>query len=950
FVEFLITTVSDDRVRDKCCLTAVEHAAFNGHSRVVDYLRRSISPSAEQEFLLKAVIGSGSGGHPEVFHIVSRDFNYDLAKMAAESAAQSGKKDSMLHFLDQIKNKNGDVEECNHICARAGASFHHEHIVNYFDIQPQWLKEDKDFVDFFSKLAREGKNSILKKLLPRMSKAETHHLLTESISKGYVALALALVPFVCKQQVDLSDKDGSTALMLAADAGHHELIEKLIKHDASVNAQDSLGRTALTRACNAGHVRVAKSLIDSGANASHRDNQGLTCAQLAENRGHTEVLRLLESTSLRSNDCNKKSLKLHDLLKKSGFTSSRAQSVQAMADCLQRVAISIVQGEIEITGSFAEGWANSLMQVNGRTAAESDIDWTVFIAGLIMHLNNHCHCPPGTKLRVTNGHAQVNEGSGSQPAVTTPAGGVRPTQDLCYAIKCCSSYCTENRKLLKKLVIRPNADDPGLHVHLVSATRPTRQTRNELRVSFSLHEKRIMRSLSDVQGQLFTVIKFIFKRYLPITLKTPGLKTYHTKTLLFFMLEKHGTEDFNLAWQPENLISLVKEALEMMLSFIDSSSSPDECMPHFFMSDAPLYFKNAGIGGDFDNTKSRVRLRLSELRFGIEGVIEQFMEQLRPLQSQNFFFHPFTILPLTHPARVKEVTSKYTDQYLHLADAYCVVHHCLQQLQSDHTNQDDLATQLSLLDQLNWFKCAFLCLTAMAHLKFGEAKKAEVTLTGLQSHSIQTAWDPELLSNRRFKNRSTWEVPLELDWAWRFCFPCDSPPRFPFLPEFTQSLLTARLSQPRCSHLYANFRCLSWSLQAELLRDRTPENEISFDAWKTQLQEDPDLEELLTLAHYSNSREHVEFCLRQMEIVKDEGRVAMERVDKDKLQLVKKIWMSELSDFGAVIEATDLLLIQSGIVSRVKKIGSILRILALHFLIVVVLIVIVIFVSYLPAV
>ncbi|PAA66852.1 hypothetical protein BOX15_Mlig015951g1, partial [Macrostomum lignano] len=264
FVEFLITTVSDDRVRDKCCLTAVEHAAFNGHSRVVDYLRRSISPSAEQEFLLKAVIGSGSGGHPEVFHIVSRDFNYDLAKMAAESAAQSGKKDSMLHFLDQIKNKNGDVEECNHICARAGASFHHEHIVNYFDIQPQWLKEDKDFVDFFSKLAREGKNSILKKLLPRMSKAETHHLLTESISKGYVALALALVPFVCKQQVDLSDKDGSTALMLAADAGHHELIEKLIKHDASVNAQDSLGRTALTRACNAGHVRVAKSLIDSG--------------------------------------------------------------------------------------------------------------------------------------------------------------------------------------------------------------------------------------------------------------------------------------------------------------------------------------------------------------------------------------------------------------------------------------------------------------------------------------------------------------------------------------------------------------------------------------------------------------------------------------------------------------------------------------------------------------
>uniref|UniRef100_A0A1I8J6H4 ANK_REP_REGION domain-containing protein n=1 Tax=Macrostomum lignano TaxID=282301 RepID=A0A1I8J6H4_9PLAT len=273
--------------------------------------------------------------------------------------------------------------------------------------------------------------------------------------------------------------------MLAADAGHHELIEKLIKHDASVNAQDSLGRTALTRACNAGHVRVAKSSnrLWGECKPSRQSGSDLRAA-CRESRTHRGAA-IAGIDQPQKQRLQQKSLKLHDLLKKSGFTSSRAQSVQAMADCLQRVAISIVQGEIEITGSFAEGWANSLMQVNGRTAAESDIDWTVFIAGLIMHLNNHCHCPPGTKLRVTNGHAQVNEGSGSQPAVTTPAGGVRPTQDLCYAIKCCSSYCTENRKLLKKLVIRPNADDPGLHVHLVSATRPTRQTRNELRVSFS---------------------------------------------------------------------------------------------------------------------------------------------------------------------------------------------------------------------------------------------------------------------------------------------------------------------------------------------------------------------------------------------------------------------------------------------------------------------------------
>uniref|UniRef100_A0A1I8GLZ4 ANK_REP_REGION domain-containing protein n=1 Tax=Macrostomum lignano TaxID=282301 RepID=A0A1I8GLZ4_9PLAT len=61
--------------------------------------------------------------------------------------------------------------------------------------------------------------------------------------------------------------------MLAADAGHHELIEKLIKHDASVNAQDSLGRTALTRACNAGHEASQQSRHQQAVFDQHR-----TCA------------------------------------------------------------------------------------------------------------------------------------------------------------------------------------------------------------------------------------------------------------------------------------------------------------------------------------------------------------------------------------------------------------------------------------------------------------------------------------------------------------------------------------------------------------------------------------------------------------------------------------------------------------------------------------------------
>uniref|UniRef100_A0A1I8I7J9 non-specific serine/threonine protein kinase n=1 Tax=Macrostomum lignano TaxID=282301 RepID=A0A1I8I7J9_9PLAT len=129
-----------------------------------------------------------------------------------------------------------------------------------------------------------------------------------------------------------------------------------------------------------------------------------------------------------------------------------------------------------------------------------------------------------------------------------------------------------------------------------------------------------------------------------------------------------------------------------------------------------------------------------------------------------------------------------------------------------------------------WCKCAALCMTAMAHLKFGESEEAERLAMELQRH---------------------------------------------------QTLFTARLSQPLSSHLYVNFRCLSWSLQAELLRNRAPA--IAFDHWIEQLLGDPDLEELLTLAHYSDCREHVELSLQQMEMIEKERRVAMETQDEEKI-------------------------------------------------------------------
>ncbi|PAA61139.1 hypothetical protein BOX15_Mlig028056g1 [Macrostomum lignano] len=959
-VKFLVPQVADQANRDRCCIDTAESAARYSYGKLeaVNLKEKQLADETNSKRHCKetaervARVWRIDGYNPIVTPILEFESQFDVAAQESKnrcyiSAAKSSVESGLLKFFKFLVPKVVDQEKRDRCCIKAAKSALEngqwevvkflisclsspdhkanlrfqcavaacfrlcEDVVISLGLEPDWLFQSSTILSFTAARAIEGRNSVLTDTLSRMQPAQITQLLRLSISQRHVALAVTLIndERFTTEHVDQPDNTGATALMLAADADNHELIEKLIDLGASVRAEDSQGRTALSRACEAGHVRAAKTLIDRGADVSHRDGWDLTCAQVAQRFEQRQVLRLLDLSGARSPEASPAaahrldsglhrlsddsqqdrclSEELHRLLSDAGFTEQRSRCQQRLADWLQLFARVLTQDgdRRHMTGSYAEGWANSLVQVNGRTAADSDIDWTVLVDGQMFHLEGGCErrkdsCRDTTQLPITEGHAQVAAGAGSQPAVAATACGVRPAQDMCHAIQCCSSYC-ENRMLL--LSTGP--------VHLVRATRPS--STNELRVSFSFQEKVIMRQLSTVQGQLFTLIKFIFKRHLPLNLDTPGLKTYHAKTLLFFMLKKHGTHPSSEAWQPHNLITLLKESLDMMLSFIDSSSSPDECMPHFFMPDAPLYFKNAGIGGDFDNTKARVRDRLCELRSDIGGVVEQLRRLVRPLQSEKFYFHPFTLLPLTAPPVVTEIrkqtypvelTCDIYEFYYKFADVYSVVHQCVSELQSESSDRDILMKQLSLLHELQWCKCAALCMTAMAHLKFGESEEAERLAMELQRHQVESGLKPQDIRIDLYQIKT--KLPEDSDWAWRFCLPCDSPPRFPFLPEFTQTLFTARLSQPLSSHLYVNFRCLSWSLQAELLRNRAPA--IAFDHWIEQLLGDPDLEELLTLAHYSDCRKHVELSLQQMKMIEKERRVAMETQDEEKIGWVRK--------------------------------------------------------------
>ena len=94
--------------------------------------------------------------------------------------------------------------------------------------------------------------------------------------------------------VNARDRYGQTALMLAAHAGHREVVEALIAHRANLDTTAKFGLSALMLAVVAGHQEVARLLARAGADLSLRGTgapgfAGKTAYDLAVGRGMLEL-------------------------------------------------------------------------------------------------------------------------------------------------------------------------------------------------------------------------------------------------------------------------------------------------------------------------------------------------------------------------------------------------------------------------------------------------------------------------------------------------------------------------------------------------------------------------------------------------------------------------------------------------------------------------------------
>ena len=104
-----------------------------------------------------------------------------------------------------------------------------------------------------------------------------------------------VVEQLLKEQTDVNiqTNDGWTALMIASQNGHTQVIEQLLKEHVYINIQNNKGMTALMKASENGHTQVVEQLLKEGAHVNIQNKNGVTALMIASQNDHTQVIEQL---------------------------------------------------------------------------------------------------------------------------------------------------------------------------------------------------------------------------------------------------------------------------------------------------------------------------------------------------------------------------------------------------------------------------------------------------------------------------------------------------------------------------------------------------------------------------------------------------------------------------------------------------------------------------------
>ena len=95
--------------------------------------------------------------------------------------------------------------------------------------------------------------------------------------------------------IDRTNEEGKTALMLACEGGQEDIVHSLLSNRANVNLQNSNRWTALMRASECNHISIINMLLQANANPHLKISDGSNALMIASFHGNYEVAELLIS-------------------------------------------------------------------------------------------------------------------------------------------------------------------------------------------------------------------------------------------------------------------------------------------------------------------------------------------------------------------------------------------------------------------------------------------------------------------------------------------------------------------------------------------------------------------------------------------------------------------------------------------------------------------------------